>query len=111
VANHELDPVVRAFLQMRTAKRSAQTVRRPVNMDVVVARARDAIRAAKFEEPPLHVQRRLRDAMLEGAAVMRAHELWAWARATLIERERAAGRSEEEAQRAAAIAMLVNDGS
>jgi hypothetical protein len=103
------DSVIGEFLRSRAAKRAAVRDRVPAEMDLIVARARDAIRAAKFDEPPLRVQRRMRDAMPEGMAATRANELWVWAREMLVERAKAAGRTEDEAQRVAALAMLLND--
>ena len=103
------DSVIGEFLRRRAAKRAAEKTSMPVETDLIVARARDAIRAAKFDEPPLHVQRRMRDAMPEGMAATRANELWVWAREMLVERAKAAGRTEDEAQRAAALVMLLND--
>ena len=103
------DPVIGEFLRRRAVKRAAEKTSMPVEMDLIVARARDAMRAARFDEPPVHVQRRMRDAMPEGMAGTRSNELWVWARDMLVERARAAGRMEDDARRVAALAMLLSD--
>jgi hypothetical protein len=104
-----LDPVVQAHLQAVRAALRARNVRVAVDHELVCARARDAMRAAKFEETSPELWKRVLRTIPEGMSTTRANELFMWARQMLINREQQKGCSEAEAKRRAARSMLTQD--
>jgi len=70
---------------------------------------RRALRAAKFEETPPAIWRKVLPNIPEGVSTTRAGEMFNWVRSLLIDKERHNGLSEVEAWQSAAQQMLRDD--
>ena len=57
----------------------------------LIALARRAIRAAKFEEMPATIWRKILPTIPEGVSTTRASEMHSWARSLILDRELAKG--------------------
>jgi len=73
------------------------------------AKLRRALRAAKFEETPSHVWRKVLPTMSEGVSTMRANELFCWARSHIVDAELRKGAAVADAYRIAARRLLAGD--
>ncbi len=69
---------------------------------------RRALRAARFEETPPTVWRKVLPTMPEGVGTMRANDLFCWARSHMVEAELGKGSSVTGAYRAAARRLLAS---
>lgn len=67
---------------------------------------RRAMRAARFEETPPAVWRKVLPTIPEGVSTTRADEMFTWARSLILESERAKGLSDIQAQRNTALRLL-----
>ena len=75
----------------------------------VEAKLRRALRAAKFEETPSHVWRKVLPTMPEGVGTTRANELFCWARSHIVDAELRKGASVVDAYRIAARRLLADE--
>ena len=60
---------------------------------------RNALHAARFEETPVEVWRKVLPTIPEGVSTMRANEMFCWARSLILDNELSSGLSHVEAHR------------
>ena len=70
---------------------------------------RRALYAARFEETPLAVWRKVLPTIPEGVSTTRANELFCWARSHIVDAELRRGASAVDAYRIAARHLLANE--